>query len=275
MTKSVLAAPNSMCELRAIMLKTVITVVDILLVQYPKVQAGVYVVCCWLILFYSLDMVSAGQAAALLPLYLSVRQLHSRWQSCCSTTSASRGLGRQGGAPAMLVADRPPAMRCCRRRARRRPDQPPAALLPAGAQLHCLGQLPALWPERRPVLGLSAAVHPGVQHRRQAGPRVRPRQVVRGQPRRPPDPHHSALPLRCPCLLPGPAHSRAGSAGCWGLLGPRCMVQPARSLGSGHARVQAVGWLWARAPAAQRLPALGRHRGTGMDSALQLQLPAP
>ena len=62
MTKSVLAAPHSMCELRAILLKTVITVADILLVQFPRVQAAIYVAACWLILFYSLDMVGGCRA---------------------------------------------------------------------------------------------------------------------------------------------------------------------------------------------------------------------
>ncbi len=60
MTKSTLAAAHSMCELRCIILKTIITVVDILLIQYPHTQVVVYVVCCWLILYYSVDMVSAG-----------------------------------------------------------------------------------------------------------------------------------------------------------------------------------------------------------------------
>lgn len=60
MTKSTLAAAHSMCELRCIILKTVITVVDILLIQYPHTQVVVYVVCCWLILYYSVDMVSAA-----------------------------------------------------------------------------------------------------------------------------------------------------------------------------------------------------------------------
>ena len=65
MSKSVLAAPQSLCELRCILCKTAITMADILLIQYPRVQVVIYVVCCWLIFFYSVDMVSAGTAAGL------------------------------------------------------------------------------------------------------------------------------------------------------------------------------------------------------------------
>lgn len=38
MSTSLLAAPHSMCELRVLLCKTAITLVDILLVQYPKIQ---------------------------------------------------------------------------------------------------------------------------------------------------------------------------------------------------------------------------------------------
>eukprot|EP00198_Chlamydomonas_reinhardtii_P011170 XP_001700507.1 predicted protein [Chlamydomonas reinhardtii] len=46
MSRSLLAAPHSMCELKAQLAKTVITVVDVLLWDYPRVQGVVFMMCC-------------------------------------------------------------------------------------------------------------------------------------------------------------------------------------------------------------------------------------
>ncbi|KAG2422329.1 hypothetical protein HXX76_016114 [Chlamydomonas incerta] len=46
MSRSLLAAPHSMCELKAQLAKTVITVVDVLLWDYPRVQGVVFLICC-------------------------------------------------------------------------------------------------------------------------------------------------------------------------------------------------------------------------------------
>ncbi|KAG2487286.1 hypothetical protein HYH03_014127 [Edaphochlamys debaryana] len=46
MVKSLLAAPHSMTELKAQLAKTIITVVDVLLWDFPRVQGAVFAVCC-------------------------------------------------------------------------------------------------------------------------------------------------------------------------------------------------------------------------------------
>ena len=62
MSRSLLAAPHSMCELRMLLCKTAITVADILLRPLPHYQAAVYASMCALMLWYQLRWVS-GQGA--------------------------------------------------------------------------------------------------------------------------------------------------------------------------------------------------------------------
>eukprot|EP00882_Tetradesmus_deserticola_P006573 GHRQ01006917.1.p1 GENE.GHRQ01006917.1~~GHRQ01006917.1.p1 ORF type:complete len:1485 (+),score=562.58 GHRQ01006917.1:723-5177(+) len=57
MSKSLLAAPHSMCELRALLCKTVITVADIILKPVPHLQVVLYCVACGLLFYYHARMV--------------------------------------------------------------------------------------------------------------------------------------------------------------------------------------------------------------------------
>ncbi|KXZ48338.1 hypothetical protein GPECTOR_28g744 [Gonium pectorale] len=54
MSKSLLAAPHSMCELKAQLAKTVITVVDILLWDFPRVQGVAFALCTLATFYYHL-----------------------------------------------------------------------------------------------------------------------------------------------------------------------------------------------------------------------------
>lgn len=54
MSRSLLAAPHSMCELRMLLCKTVITVADILLRPLPHYQVALYAASCALMLWYQL-----------------------------------------------------------------------------------------------------------------------------------------------------------------------------------------------------------------------------
>lgn len=69
MSRSLLAAPHSMCELRALLCKTVITIADILLKPLPRVQTVLYCIACGLIFYYHARMVRSscwrGAAAGL------------------------------------------------------------------------------------------------------------------------------------------------------------------------------------------------------------------
>lgn len=58
MSRSLLAAPHSMCELRMLLCKTAITVADILLRPLPHYQASVYAAACALMLWYQIRWVS-------------------------------------------------------------------------------------------------------------------------------------------------------------------------------------------------------------------------
>eukprot|EP00879_Flechtneria_rotunda_P025714 GHRR01027353.1.p1 GENE.GHRR01027353.1~~GHRR01027353.1.p1 ORF type:complete len:302 (+),score=55.01 GHRR01027353.1:224-1129(+) len=60
MSKSLLAAPHSMCELRSLLCKTVITVADILFKPQPHTQVIMYTISCGLIFYYHARMVSEG-----------------------------------------------------------------------------------------------------------------------------------------------------------------------------------------------------------------------
>lgn len=60
MSKSLLAAPHSMCELRSLLCKTVITVADILLKPLPRVQTVLYVISCGLLFYYHARMVGTA-----------------------------------------------------------------------------------------------------------------------------------------------------------------------------------------------------------------------
>eukprot|EP00879_Flechtneria_rotunda_P020397 GHRR01021459.1.p1 GENE.GHRR01021459.1~~GHRR01021459.1.p1 ORF type:complete len:889 (+),score=208.65 GHRR01021459.1:224-2890(+) len=57
MSKSLLAAPHSMCELRSLLCKTVITVADILFKPQPHTQVIMYTISCGLIFYYHARMV--------------------------------------------------------------------------------------------------------------------------------------------------------------------------------------------------------------------------
>ena len=63
--RALLSCPHSMCELRVIVLKTIITAADILLFQYPRLQGVIYAVCCLLILHYSIIMVCDSALVAM------------------------------------------------------------------------------------------------------------------------------------------------------------------------------------------------------------------
>ena len=58
MSRSLLAAPHSMCELRMLLCKTVITFADILLRPAPHIQVALYASSCTLMLWYQLRWVS-------------------------------------------------------------------------------------------------------------------------------------------------------------------------------------------------------------------------
>jgi hypothetical protein len=58
LSRSLLASPSSMAEVRALACKTVITVADILLKEQPHIQTVVFAVCCGLIFYYHLRWVS-------------------------------------------------------------------------------------------------------------------------------------------------------------------------------------------------------------------------
>lgn len=58
MSRSLLAAPHSMCELRMLLCKTAITVADILLKPLPRIQVPVYASACILMLWYQIRWVS-------------------------------------------------------------------------------------------------------------------------------------------------------------------------------------------------------------------------
>ena len=63
MTKSLLAAPHSMCELRALLCKTVISFADILFKPLPHFQTVLYCLACGLIFYYHARMVSGDVPA--------------------------------------------------------------------------------------------------------------------------------------------------------------------------------------------------------------------
>lgn len=67
MSKSLLAAPHSMCELRALLCKTVITIADILLKPLPHVQVVLYTIACGLLFYYHARMVRGHEASIALP----------------------------------------------------------------------------------------------------------------------------------------------------------------------------------------------------------------
>ncbi len=69
MSKSLLAAPHSMTELKAQLAKTVITVVDILLWGFPRVQGVVFLLCTAAILYYHVKQVGAGRCPFPIPCY--------------------------------------------------------------------------------------------------------------------------------------------------------------------------------------------------------------
>lgn len=58
MSRSLLAAPHSMCELRSLLCKTVITVADILFKPLPHVQTVLYCLSCGLIFYFHARFVS-------------------------------------------------------------------------------------------------------------------------------------------------------------------------------------------------------------------------
>lgn len=60
MSRSWLAAPHSMCELRSLLCKTVITLSDILLKPWPHLQTVLYSITCGLIFYYHARMVRSG-----------------------------------------------------------------------------------------------------------------------------------------------------------------------------------------------------------------------
>jgi hypothetical protein len=64
MSRSLLAAPHSMAELRMLLCKTVITVADIVLRPAPLIQVAVYASSCVLMLWYQLRWVSHPGAGA-------------------------------------------------------------------------------------------------------------------------------------------------------------------------------------------------------------------
>lgn len=57
MSRSLLAAPHSMTELRMLLCKTVITVADILLRPAPHTQVTIYFLACLLMLWFQLRWV--------------------------------------------------------------------------------------------------------------------------------------------------------------------------------------------------------------------------
>lgn len=64
MTRSLLAAPHSMTELKAQLAKTVITVVDVLLWMFPKVQGVVFAICTGATFYFHLRQVRVFGAQA-------------------------------------------------------------------------------------------------------------------------------------------------------------------------------------------------------------------
>lgn len=59
MSRSLLAAPHSMCELRMLLCKTVITFADILLRPWPLTQTSLYAASTVLMLWYQIRWVRA------------------------------------------------------------------------------------------------------------------------------------------------------------------------------------------------------------------------
>jgi hypothetical protein len=57
---SLLAAPHSMTELKSIMLKTIITIVDNLLTPWLRVQAVIFAICTVLNVYWHLAEVCLG-----------------------------------------------------------------------------------------------------------------------------------------------------------------------------------------------------------------------
>jgi hypothetical protein len=57
MSKSLLAAPHSMCELRALLCKTLITIADIIFKPVPHLQVVMYCIACGLLFYYHARMV--------------------------------------------------------------------------------------------------------------------------------------------------------------------------------------------------------------------------
>ncbi|WIA28374.1 hypothetical protein OEZ86_010920 [Tetradesmus obliquus] len=57
MSKSLLAAPHSMCELRALLCKTLITIADIIFKPAPHIQVVMYCIACGLLFYYHARMV--------------------------------------------------------------------------------------------------------------------------------------------------------------------------------------------------------------------------
>lgn len=60
MSKSLLAAPHSMCELRALLCKTLITIADIIFKPAPHIQVVMYCIACGLLFYYHARMVSSS-----------------------------------------------------------------------------------------------------------------------------------------------------------------------------------------------------------------------
>ena len=64
MSRSLLAAPHSMCELRMLLCKTAITIADIVLRPVPHVQVTVYATACILMLWYQIRWVRRAIAGS-------------------------------------------------------------------------------------------------------------------------------------------------------------------------------------------------------------------
>ena len=76
MSRSLLAAPHSMTELRMLLCKTAITVADILLRPAPHIQVVVYAASCTLMFWYQIRWVSLVQGGGHVPLGRAVIAEH-------------------------------------------------------------------------------------------------------------------------------------------------------------------------------------------------------
>ena len=143
LSTSLLAAPHSMTELKSILMKTIITAVDILMTPWGKAQAVIFAICTSLNLYWHISQVSHSRLGSRLDVLKCGATLHipvitlpyyTAWMSPTPHTSTH--------SPTPLLA--------------------PSYLSPVAPLLHRLDELPEERVLRRSCMGVPLPCRPYV-----------------------------------------------------------------------------------------------------------------